>query len=143
MHITFLHKGKFMGKTLKDIFLGAIEEKKDWNVKVYMINVSDKPMTFEVMQGSIYGDDDSLMDLGHSDYRKLTIPSKGYVQIDQMNDPGELDFLTYYDVKFAGQVYSASINGWSLIGPRVGNVPILNQRGYVSSLNRDPLAVCG
>ena len=121
---------------LKGIYLGAVEKDGGWNVKVYIINTSDESKELELLQGSFNGNADELMDLGHSPYKGVTIPAKSYVEIDHMDDPGELDFTTYYNIKIGDVEYIEQINGWSFRKDKLVEIPILNQRGYFSGFGR-------
>ena len=120
---------------LKDIYLGAVEKNGGWDVKVYLINTSNKPQILKLMQGSFQGDTDGFLDLGHSDYKKMLIPAKGYLQIDHMDDAGQLDFTTYYNIKIGGNEYIEQINGTSFFG-KLANIPILNEMGYLSGFGK-------
>ena len=85
---------------LNGIYLGAVEKDNGYDVKVYLINISDKPKILQLLQGSFQGDEDGLLDLGHSPYKEIIVPANGYIQIDHMDDPGQLDFTTYYNTWF-------------------------------------------
>ena len=51
-----------MEKTdIEDIYLGAVEKDKGWDVKVYIINTSDVSKELQLLQGSFQGDTDSLL----------------------------------------------------------------------------------
>lgn len=133
-------KGKiFMVTTdLKNIYLGAVENNGDiWSVKVYLTNTSGKPKTVQQLQGSFAADIfEPVMDLGHSPYKEITIPAKAFIQIDQMNDWGELDFTTYYNIKDGENVYLEQINGWSFWKDRVIKIPIINEIGYFGGFGK-------
>ena len=117
------------------IFLGAFEVEKPWRVEVYLINNTDAFLIGEKQQGSIQSDDDTFLDLGHSTWKRLEVAPSTAVKIDQMDDGGELDFHTWYNVKIKDKVLSASIGGSRFyFGPRSKEqLPILNRIGYLDT----------
>lgn len=121
---------------LKDIYLGAVETDNLNDVRVYIINISDEPKTVQLLQGSFDGDDDGLLDLGHSPYKDLIIPAKGFVEIDHMEDGGELDFTTHYNIRFGDTEYMEDISGRSFLYHKPVVIPILNKKGYFSGFNK-------
>jgi len=121
---------------LKDIYLGAVEKDGGWDVKVYLINTGDKERTVQLLQGSFDGTGDVLLDLGHSTYKKIIIPAKGSVQIDHMDDAGQLDFTTYYNIKVGDTEYIEQINGWSFYGDKEVDIPIINEKGYFGGFGK-------
>ncbi len=126
-----------MEKTdIEDIYLGAVEKDKGWDVKVYIINTSDVSKELQLLQGSFQGDTDSLLDLGKSPYKQITIPAKGFLQIDHMDDAGQLDFTTYYNIKIGDTEYIEQINGWSFSKEKMADIPILNETGYFSGFSQ-------
>lgn len=126
-----------MEKTdLESIYLGAVEKDNGWDVKVYVINTSDTPKDLQLLQGSFQGDTDSLIDLGGSKYKQITIPAKGFIEIDHMDDAGQLDFTTYYNIKSGNTEYVEQINGWSFSKEKLVDIPILNEKGYFSGFGK-------
>ncbi len=121
---------------LKDIYLGAVEKDGGWDVKVYLINTGDKERTVQLLQGSFDGTGDALINLGHSSYKKIIIPAKGSVQIDHMDDAGQLDFTTYYNIKVGDTEYIEQINGWSFYGDKEVDIPIINEKGYFGGFGK-------
>lgn len=121
---------------IKDIYLGAVEKDGGWNVKVYIVNTSHESKELQLLQGSFNGNADAVMDLGHSPYKAITIPAKSYVEIDHMDDPGELDFTTYYNIRIGDVEYIEQINGWSFMKDKLVEIPILNQKGHFSGFGR-------
>jgi len=121
---------------LTGIYLGAVEKNKGWDVKVYVINISEEPKSIEILQGSFQGDTDGLLDLGHSPYKEITIPAKGFFQIDHMDDAGQLDFTTYYTLRVGDTEYIEQINGWSFQEDKMVDIPILDEKGYFSGFGK-------
>lgn len=122
---------------LNGLYLGALNHDNGWDVKVYLINISDQSIGVKLLQGSFQGDEDTLIDLGHSKHRALIIPAKGYVEIDHMDDPGQLDFTTYYNLLVGRTVYYADVSGRSF-DSNAGEVkiPLLNEKGYLAGFGR-------
>ena len=83
---------------LEHIYLAAYEREndKELDVDVCLLNLSERPQVVEVMQGSYEGDTDGVMDLGHSKYKTIALPAKGFQRIDHFDDEGQLDFTTWY-----------------------------------------------
>lgn len=129
---------KEMPKTdLPCIYLGAVEKKgKDFDVRVYLINISNEDKIVYLMQGSFQGDEDGLVDLGHSKYKEIKIQAKGFTEIDHMRDMGEMDFTTFYNLKVEDTEYLEEINGWSLSKDRLVDIPVLNQKGYLGGFGK-------
>ena len=75
-------------------------------------------------------------DLGKSPYKQITIPAKGFLQIDHMDDAGQLDFTTYYNIKIGDTEYIEQINGWSFSKEKMADIPILNETGYFSGFSQ-------
>jgi hypothetical protein len=122
-----------MKTDLSEIFLGAIEKNNCSDVKVYLLNTSTTPKTLLLLQGSFQGDVDGLMNLGSSPYKEITVPAMGFVQIDHMDDAGQLDFTTHYTVKDKEHEYVTQINGWSFFHEdKLVELPFLKERGYLS-----------
>lgn len=122
---------------LKDIYLGAVEKSSGWDVKVYIINTSNEIKTLQLLQGSFDGNSDTVLDLGHSSYKEITIPAKTAIQIDHMDDAGELDFTTYYNIRVGENEYVEQINGWSFFSKdQMVDIPILNEKGYFSGFGK-------
>jgi len=121
---------------LKNIYLGVINKENGYNVKVYIINDFEKVKTIQLLQGSFQGDNDNFFDLGHSPYKEINIPAKGYFQIDYMDDPGQLDFTTYYNIKVDDEIYIQEINGSSFPKDKLANLPIIKEKGYLLGFNK-------
>lgn len=122
---------------LENIYLGAVETKGGWDVKVYIINTSDEPKTLLLLQGSFQGDTDGLLDLGHSPYKQIVIPAKESLQIDHMDDAGQLDFTTYYNIKVGDTEYLEQISGRSFFPEdKLVDIPILNKKGYFAGFGK-------
>ncbi len=121
---------------IKDIYLGAIEKNGGWDVRVYIINTSNENKTVQLLQGSFQGGEEGVLDLGHSRYKEIEVPQKGYVEIDHMDDAGQLDFTTYYNIRVGDNEYLAEINGWSFPKDKLDDVPILNAKGYFSGFGK-------
>lgn len=119
------------------IYLGAVKKEGDiFDMRVYLINISSEDKNAYLMQGSFDGGGDELIDLGHSKYKEIKIPAKGFIEIDHMRDMGELDFTTFYNLKVGDTEYLEQINGWSLSEDRLVDIPILNQKGYLGGLGK-------
>lgn len=122
---------------LTDIYLGAVQKEGNiFDVRVYLVNISDEDRNVCIMQGSFDGSGDVLIDLGHSSYKEIKIPGKGFIEIDRMSDMGELDFTTYYNIKIGDIEYLEEINGWSFSEEKLVDIPILNQRGYLGGFGK-------
>lgn len=121
---------------LENIFLGVINNDNGYDVKVYIINIFEEPKKIQLLQGSFQGNEDELLDLGHSPYKELLIPANGYLQIDHMKDPGELDFTTYYNIKVDGVEYLEQINGWCFSEDKLISIPTLNEKGYLFGFSK-------
>jgi hypothetical protein len=121
---------------LESLYLAAYEKANDkqLDVDVCLLNLSDRPQVVEVMQGSYEADTDSFMDLGHSDYKTITRPPKGYHKIDHFDDEGQLDFTTWYSIRIGGRVLLEHFNGWSLFRDGSSEIPLLNVKGYLVAL---------
>lgn len=126
---------------LKNLYLGAIkgvaekDGRREPDLRVYLINTSDEVKTLELVQSSFQGDSDGILDLGHSRNKEINIPAKGFVQIDRMNDEGQLDFTTAYTIKIGDDTYFDQIDWLSFSGSKLKNVPILNKEGFLSDFN--------
>jgi hypothetical protein len=122
---------------LENIYLAAYEKDndKELDVDVCLLNLSDRPQVVEVMQGSYEGDIDSFMDLGHSNYKTITLPAKGFQKIDHFDDEGQLDFTTWY-TKADGRKFLEHFNGWSLFREGSADIPLLNVKGYLVGLEK-------
>ncbi|MDO8559062.1 MAG: hypothetical protein Q7R84_01905, partial [bacterium] len=119
------------------IYLGAIEKEGDvFDVRVYLINIANEDKVVYLMQGSFDGAGDELINLGHSKYKEIKIPAKGFIEIDHMSDMGEMDFTTFYNLKVGDTEYLEQINGWSLSKDRLIDIPVLNQRGYLGGFGK-------
>jgi len=128
---------KIVETDLPHVYLGAVEKKGNvFDVRVYLINVSDEKKVVYLMQGSFDGTGDKLIDLGHSKYKEIKIPAKGFVEIDHMGDMGELDFTTFYNLRVGDTEYLEQINGWSLSNDKLVDIPVLNQRGYLGGFRK-------
>lgn len=121
---------------LKNIYLGVVNKENSYDVKVYIINDSEDVKIIKLLQGSFQGDNDNFSDLGHSSYKEIKIPSKGYFQIDYMDDPGQLDFTTYYTIESDNEKYIQEINGWSFSNDKLIDLPIVKEKGYLFDFNK-------
>jgi hypothetical protein len=103
---------------LENIYLAAYEKEndKELDVDVCLLNLSERPQVVEVMQGSYEADIDGFMDLGHSNYKTIILPAKGFQKIDHFDDEGQLDFTTWYTIRVDGRKFLEHFNGWSLLG---------------------------
>jgi hypothetical protein len=93
----------------------------------------------EVMQGSYEADIDSFMDLGHSNYKTITLPAKGFQKIDHFDDEGQLDFTTWYTIRVDGRKFLEHFNGWSLLRNGSADIPLLNVKGYLVALEKSAI----
>jgi hypothetical protein len=53
-----------------------------------------------------------------------------------MDDAGQLDFTTYYNIKISDTEYIEQINGWSFSKEKLVDIPILNEKGYFSGFSK-------
>jgi hypothetical protein len=116
--------------------LAAFEKENpaELDIDVCLISLSDKPQVMQAMQGSFQGDDDGILDLGHSRYKTITIPPMGFQKIDHFDDEGQLDFTTWYTIKVGDNEYFDQINGWSFRDDKLVDIPVLNAKGYLRKL---------
>ena len=123
---------------LEHIYLAAYEREndKELDVDVCLLNLSERPQVVEVMQGSYEADTDGVMDLGHSKYRTISLPAKGFQRIDHFDDEGQLDFTTWYTIRVDGRKFLEHFNGWSLIRNESADIPLLNVKGYLVALEK-------
>lgn len=77
-----------------------------------------------------------MLDLGHSQYKEIIVPANDFIQIDSMDDAGQLDFTTYYNIMVGGCEYLEEINAWSFQDDKVVDIPILNEKGYFSGFSK-------
>lgn len=122
---------------VENLYLAGFEKEnpKELDIDVCLINLSDKPQVVQVMQGSFQGDDDGILDLGHSRYKTITIAPMNFEKIDHFDDEGQLDFTTWYTIKAGGNKYFDQINGRTFFkDDKLMNIPILNVRGYLRKL---------
>jgi hypothetical protein len=120
---------------LKDIYLGAVEKNNLNDVCVYIINTSNESKIIKLLQSSVQGDTEGLLDLGKSSYEDVLIPANGFIKIDHMDDGGQLDFTTSYNIKVGKTEYFESINGHSFDKKPV-DIPMLNQKGFFSGFRK-------
>lgn len=80
------------------MFLAAIDrsEFSPWRWEIYLVNIDKKYHKLRQIQGSLSGDDDSVIDLGHGLVKTFNLPNGSYELIDVLNDVGEYDFVTWY-----------------------------------------------
>lgn len=123
---------------LKNVYLAAFEKEnsQELDVDVCIVNLSDEPLTLQLLQGSFEGDSDGLFDLGHSNYKTITVPAKGFRKIDHFDDDGQLDFTTYYNIKVGDAVYLDQINGRSLSRDHWVDIPVLEVKGYLGTFGK-------
>ena len=53
-----------------------------------------------------------------------------------MDDAGQLDFTTYYNIKIGDTEYIEQIIGWSFSKEKMADIPILNETGYFSGFSQ-------
>ena len=125
-----------MKSDLENIYLAAYEKEndKELDLDVCLLNLSDRAQVVEVMQGSYEADIDSFMDLGHSNYKTITLPAKGFQKIDHFDDEGQLDFTTWYAIRAHGRKFLEHFNGWCLLRGGSTDIPLLNVKGYLVAL---------
>ncbi len=130
---------------LENIYLAAYEKEndKELDVDVCLLNLSERPQTVKVMQGSYEADIDSFMDLGHSDHKTITLPPKGFQKIDHFDDEGQLDLTTWYRIRVDGREFLEHFNGWSLLRDGSADIPLLNVKGYLVPVHSDYDSLAG
>ncbi|MBS0523985.1 MAG: hypothetical protein JSS04_10140 [Proteobacteria bacterium] len=121
----------------RHLYLAAFEKENpaELDIDVCLLNLSDKSQVVQVMQGSFQGDDDGVLDLGHSRYKTIALPAMGFERIDHFDDGGQLDFTTWYTIKAGDREYLEHVNGWTFFSDdKFVDIPVLNVKGYLRKL---------
>lgn len=125
----------------KDVFAAIVQGSEDgsFRVTIHLVNPTDKKYKVYMNTGAFQGDmDGGLLNLG---WRKLfpeVLQPHSSMVIDRMDDPGELDFMSYYNItlKNANEATDVrydlvSVNGWSVYfhDDDYCMLPVLNKIG--------------